>query len=674
MATSKLTTYSDTLFFLALLKAINEAKESIELMTFVFKSNYGTPNRAQEILDALLAAAARGVRVYVVLNYSQYEPDVCITNYQTGQTLLAGGCRVRLGIKSTTLHSKLIIIDGVQVFAGSHNLTRGGLTFNREFTIASRSVTLAQRAHGYFLQVWEPSPRITEVQPPAGSAGAVTLHLSGVAMAGEEVRLSFTANHVEGVEAFAAVADDDISLAGARMGPGVYPSERTATVLPEQASGATVFLAVRAYREGQVIAESNMLEKVYLPEGAPPGGGEPEPPPPEPPAPEPPTAPNLTSVTQTGDTSVNLQWAFAGVVNFDRFEVHQRDLQGNWHLIGSTYEEATREWSGTPLSMEAALPYRVALYNTAGEHAESNMMYLTGEPPEPPPLSPMTLDLVEQITPADVRVHFTGNTPANLSRYEVQQLVSGDWLLVTDGIEASSRTWEGGPVPIMDVVHPVRLVVFDTLGQSTASNEVPIALMGPPPPPPPVGAPVINSVVQMGPGAVTYYWTWEGSPDFNHFSYERRDLAGNWSQFDASYDGGATQWQSNLWPIEAGMLFRMNAHLNSGQILTSNEVPFVQFAFPPPEAMQLLTVSQVSPTDIALAWMGVTAPEFSRFEIQQMVDGQWSMVSTVTDGQVRNWTCGPVPYMDAAHNIRVVVFNIDGQSAASNEVGIALIP
>ena len=62
MATSKLTTYSDTLFFLALLKAINEAKESIELMTFVFKSNYGTPNRAQEILDALLAAAARGVR------------------------------------------------------------------------------------------------------------------------------------------------------------------------------------------------------------------------------------------------------------------------------------------------------------------------------------------------------------------------------------------------------------------------------------------------------------------------------------------------------------------------------------------------------------------------------------------------------------------------------------
>jgi len=88
----------------------------------------------------------------------------------------------------------------------------------------------------------------------------------------------------------------------------------------------------------------------------------------------------------------------------------------------------------------------------------------------------------------------------------------------------------------------------------------------------------------------------------------------------------------------------------------------------------LLTVSQVSPTDIALAWMGVTAPEFSRFEIQQMVDGQWSMVSTVTDGQVRNWTCGPVPYMDAAHNIRVVVFNIDGQSAASNEVGIALMP
>jgi phosphatidylserine/phosphatidylglycerophosphate/cardiolipin synthase-like enzyme len=75
MATSKLTTYSDTLFFLALLKAINGAQESIEVMTFVFKIQYSSSNRAQEIFDALVAAAARGVRVYVLLNYSQYEPD-----------------------------------------------------------------------------------------------------------------------------------------------------------------------------------------------------------------------------------------------------------------------------------------------------------------------------------------------------------------------------------------------------------------------------------------------------------------------------------------------------------------------------------------------------------------------------------------------------------------------
>ena len=43
--------------------------------------------------------------------------------------------------------------------------------------------------------------------------------------------------------------------------------------------------------------------------------------------------------------------------------------------------------------------------------------------------------------------------------------------------KANSRTWEGGPVPTMDDVHPVRIVVFDTLGQSAASNEVTITLM-----------------------------------------------------------------------------------------------------------------------------------------------------------------------------------------------------
>jgi len=51
----------------------------------------------------------------------------------------------------------------------------------------------------------------------------------------------------------------------------------------------------------------------------------------------------------------------------------------------------------------------------------------------------------------------------------------------------------------------------------------------------------------------------------------------------------------------------MDAHLVSGQRLTSNEVPLIPSAFPPPTPIQLLAVMQVTDTDISLSWMGMTA-------------------------------------------------------------------
>ncbi|NCO33285.1 MAG: hypothetical protein GW893_05360 [Armatimonadetes bacterium] len=43
--------------------------------------------RAREVLEALKAAAARGVKVLVILNYSRFERDVCAENYDTAQEL-----------------------------------------------------------------------------------------------------------------------------------------------------------------------------------------------------------------------------------------------------------------------------------------------------------------------------------------------------------------------------------------------------------------------------------------------------------------------------------------------------------------------------------------------------------------------------------------------------------
>ncbi len=45
----------------AVLKRVNEAQSSIKIMMFVMKANYGTPNIVDALIEALIAAAARGV-------------------------------------------------------------------------------------------------------------------------------------------------------------------------------------------------------------------------------------------------------------------------------------------------------------------------------------------------------------------------------------------------------------------------------------------------------------------------------------------------------------------------------------------------------------------------------------------------------------------------------------
>ncbi|NCO32889.1 MAG: hypothetical protein AUJ92_10875 [Armatimonadetes bacterium CG2_30_59_28] len=469
-------TYPDALFFSALMREINGAQSSIQIMTFIFRSGYVGETRAKQILDALIAAQARGVDAYVCLDYSRFEADLRAENYATATKLAEAGCTVRLGPSNQTLHTKLAIFDMERVFLGSHNLTRGALSFNREVTLLTDLRDIAKRMRRYFNEVWAWSTRFSEALPPDASFEPVEIALQGFTTVGNEIELAFTVNHTEGVDAFAAVCDTAIDLEGANMGATVTPETRVARVLPLVEPGQMVYLAVRAYSQGNVEATSNAHSMIYQPEEGNGGGGEGGNGGIEPPPPEPLTAPTVTSVTQTSPADVAVTWTFIGAPDLHRFEIQQRNLEQVWSTIGITMDPAARQWTGAPQSMDAVNPVRVVVFNMAEESAASNEMLitLTGGPP---PLSPMTLTLVEQITPADIRVHFSGDTPPNWSRYEVEQRTNGQWTMVTDSIEASSRTWEGGPVPYMDAVHPVRMVVFDTLGQSAASNEVTITLM-----------------------------------------------------------------------------------------------------------------------------------------------------------------------------------------------------
>ena len=154
MPTAKTITYPDALFFPALMRAIESATSCIEVMTFIFKTSYVGETRAREVLQALKAAAARGVQVLVLLNYSRFESGVCSENFATAEELAAAGCKVKLGPRNQTVHTKMVIIDLRKVFTVSHNLTRGALSFNRENTVYSETLEMAERSIRHFNSVW----------------------------------------------------------------------------------------------------------------------------------------------------------------------------------------------------------------------------------------------------------------------------------------------------------------------------------------------------------------------------------------------------------------------------------------------------------------------------------------------------------------------------------------
>jgi cardiolipin synthase A/B len=91
-------------------------------------------------VDAIAAAAARGVAVTVVLPGAARSAATDAAASRLG----AAGVSVRAAV-SPTIHAKAIVVDGARLYAGSINLTAASLDQNREFGLRLDDTTLAAR-------------------------------------------------------------------------------------------------------------------------------------------------------------------------------------------------------------------------------------------------------------------------------------------------------------------------------------------------------------------------------------------------------------------------------------------------------------------------------------------------------------------------------------------------
>ncbi len=129
----------------AALAAIRAAEHSIDVEMFVLSDRL--------VIEALAAAARRGVRVRVLLDPTQPQNAAAMAELQPAGALV----RLYLQAGDELLHAKLGIFDRQTVLFGSCNWSRSGFTRNHELDLLVRQATLARVFLSRLEQDWATS-------------------------------------------------------------------------------------------------------------------------------------------------------------------------------------------------------------------------------------------------------------------------------------------------------------------------------------------------------------------------------------------------------------------------------------------------------------------------------------------------------------------------------------
>jgi len=125
----------------ALLPVLYSAQETLDVELYQFSN--------PDFKDALVSAAARGVRVRVIL-----EPRVD-SNYETAQFLAERGVKVRWAtLDYTNTHSKYAVVDNAIVIVGSANWSKQAMNSNREADVVITDERIAAEFTDAFETDW----------------------------------------------------------------------------------------------------------------------------------------------------------------------------------------------------------------------------------------------------------------------------------------------------------------------------------------------------------------------------------------------------------------------------------------------------------------------------------------------------------------------------------------
>lgn len=133
------------------------AKRDIFVVQYHFRPGTRPRREFAQILDALLAAADRGVRVRILLNHPRQPRTRPASHGSLYADLEHPGIKIRHHRDSQVLHSKLSIIDEEVTVMGSHNYSQPSFSTSQNVSVIIQAPTFALRVLRVYDELWETS-------------------------------------------------------------------------------------------------------------------------------------------------------------------------------------------------------------------------------------------------------------------------------------------------------------------------------------------------------------------------------------------------------------------------------------------------------------------------------------------------------------------------------------